>query len=309
MHTFRLNSLVVVSLLLFFSGLQAQPNDNTIYIDGSSTVYPLTNAVINLYKRSETAVPISIEVSGTGGGLKRFIKGETHINNSSRKITENEHYELQKNGVNWYEIALAQDAIAIIINKTNSFVKDLTIEELRLIWSKNSVITTWNDLRATWPKEDIKLYGPGLESGTRDYFAEVLFGNSNLMRSDYEMSEDDDELEKDVENDRNALSFFGIAYVARNNNQVKLAGIRTDDAVIFPTYSAIQARTYPLSRTLYLHINRQKLEENTAVKDFLRLYVKSVTVLAKAAGYIPLDARIYLKSLHDLNIKTQIVSK
>jgi len=297
-------------LFLFFSSpLFAQASNETIFIDGSSTVYPLTNAVIKLYKRNPSAPTISIEVSGTGGGFKKFVKGETDINNSSRKIHESEIYELQKNGIQWYELVLALDAIALVANKSNTFVKDLTIDELRLIWKTNSTITTWNQLRSIWPNEPIRLYGPGLDSGTRDYFAEVLFGDVDFMRTDYSMSEDDDELEKDVENDVNSLSFFGIAYVARNNNQVKLIGIRTEDKVIFPNFSAIKSRDYPLSRSLYLHINQKKLDENDALKDFLLLYIKSVTMLSKAAGYIPLDARLYLKSMNDLKLKTDSMSK
>jgi phosphate transport system substrate-binding protein len=186
------------------------------------------------------------------------------------------------------------------VNRGNSFVSDLSLDELRLIWRKNSTIKTWNDLRVTWPAEEINLYGPGKNSGTRDYFAEVLFGNSSEMRDDYEMSEDDDELELDVEKDKFALSFFGIAYVARNNNQVKLVGVREQETIVFPNYAAIQARTYPLSRALYLHVNVTELKKSPKMQDFVQLYIKSVTTLAKAAGYIPLDARLYRKSLNEL---------
>lgn len=287
-------------LLLAFSVTTGYAQELTIKIAGSSTVYPLTNAVVSLYKRSPNALPVQLDVTGTGGGFKRFCAGETHFNNSSRRPIASELAQLEKNGIEWYELTVAQDAIAIVVNRENSFVNDISLDELRLIWRKNSTVNSWNDLRASWPSEEIHLYGPGKNSGTRDYFAEVLFGNSSEMRDDYEMSEDDDELESDVEKDKFALSFFGVVYVERNNNQVKLVGVRDKEIIVFPNYASIQTRTYPISRALYLHINLTELKKSRKMQDFVQLYIKSATTLAKAAGYIPLDARLYRKSLNEL---------
>lgn len=224
-------------------------------------------------------------------------------------MSEQEMELCKANGIQWYELILAQDAIAVVINSRNSFVTDLSIVELQLIWKKNSPIRTWNDIRVSWPKEEIKLFGPGMDSGTRDYFSEVLFGNTTDLRTDYEMSEDDDELEHDVENEPFALSFFGITYVARNNNQVKIIGVQENGKSIYPNYTAIQSRTYPLSRSLYLHINMKTYYSNPALIDFVTLYIRSLNTLCKAAGYIPLDARLYKRSLDELAGNTVVLSR
>lgn len=272
-----------------------------ITIDGSSTVYPLTNAITTIYLKSNPGTPIDIQVSGTGGGFKRFALGETVINNSSRKPNSKELFIMQQNGVEPYELPLALDGIAVVVNKTNQFVKDLSLDELRSIWRKDSSVKLWSDVRSAWPNEEIKLYGPGTSSGTRDFFAEVLFEDIKQMRTDYEMSEDDDELELEVEREANALSFFGVAYVQKNENKVKVVGISDSGEPQLPNIKSIMTRQYPFTRTLYLHINKKQLANNKLLNTFLNFYMRSLTNLAKAAGYIPLDARMYKKSLDEIN--------
>ncbi len=290
-------SLLTLSIVFLVQLASAQ----VIKIDGSSTVYPLTNAIATFYLKSNPGTPIDIQVSGTGGGFKRFALGETVINNSSRKPTSKELFIMQQNGVEPYELPLAQDRIAVVVHKTNQFVKDLSLDELRLIWRKDSSVKLWSDVRSAWPNEEIKLYGPGTSSGTRDFFAEVLFEDIKQMRTDYEMSEDDDELELDVEREANALSFFGVAYVQKNENKVKVVGISDRGEPQLPNYRSIMTRQYPLTRTLYLHINQKELASNKSLNTFLNFYMRSLTNLAKAAGYIPLDARMYKKSLDEIN--------
>lgn len=233
-----------------------------IKIDGSSTVYPLTNAITTIYLKNNPGTLIEIHISGTGGGFKRFALGETVINNSSRKPNSKELIIMQQNGVEPYELPIALDAIAVVVNKTNQFVNDLSLDELRSIWRKDSSVKLWSDVRSAWPNEEIKLYGPGVFSGTRDFFAEVLFEDIKQMRTDYEMSEDDDELEMQVEREANALSFFGMAYVKKYENKVKVLGISDRGEPQLPNYQSIRTRQYPITRPLYLYINKKELANN-----------------------------------------------
>ncbi|TNE74318.1 PstS family phosphate ABC transporter substrate-binding protein [bacterium] len=289
---------LLIAFLFISIQIQVQAQ---IKIDGSSTVYPLTDAIATYYTRSNSNAAFDIQFSGTGGGFKKFAMGNTVINNSSRKPKDSEIQLMNENGIQFIEIPLAQDGIAVVVHKENRFVNELSLDELRSIWKKDSKVVYWSDLRSTWPYKKINLYGPGMSSGTRDFFAEVLFGDTKLMRTDYEMSEDDDELEKDIETDSFGLSFFGVAYVKKNENKVSVVGITDGKEVEMPSIKAIQTRSYPLTRTLYLHVNRDAVRSDSQLVQFLNFYMKSVTNMSKAAGYIPLDARLYKKSLDEIN--------
>ncbi|MDQ3388090.1 MAG: PstS family phosphate ABC transporter substrate-binding protein [Gemmatimonadota bacterium] len=291
-----------VTALLMVIGLGACGGDRegagdsglsgSIQADGSSTVFPITEAVAEEFM-AETGgdVRVTVALSGTGGGFKRFCTGETAISNASRPIEESEREVCAQNGVEVLELEIAWDGLAVLVNPANSFVQCLTVEELKRIWNAGSTLRTWQDVRPEWPAQDIKLYGPGTNSGTFDYFTEVINGEGGATRADYTASEDDNVLVQGVAGDASALGYFGYAYLAENRGQLKAVAVDGGEGCVMPTPETIESGAYaPLSRPLYIYVNRAELQR-PEVEAFVDFYLANTAELSEAVGYIPLGPR------------------
>ncbi len=264
-----------------------------IYIDGSSTVYPITEYIASLFMDEYPSVNVYVGISGTGGGFKRFVSGETDINDASRPIKESEIELAESNGVKFIAIPIAIDGLAVVVNKDNDWVDFFTIEELRRIWSPDSNVYRWSDIRPEWPDEPIKLYGPGPDSGTFDFFTEHVVGESGSSRIDYVASEDDNFIVQGVANDKYALGYFGYAYYVENKDMVRAVPISDGGEPVEPVYQNIISFRYPLSRLLYLYVNLEYLENKPQVREFILFYLEHAYNASAYVGYVPLPKPYY----------------
>lgn len=271
-----------------------------IRIDGSSTVYPLSEAMAEEFRNAEPEVRVTVGESGTGGGFKKFSRNEIDINDASRPITAEEIELCQQNGVEFIEIPVAYDGLAVVVSKENNFVDYLTVAELKKIWepAAQGKIKTWNQVRPTFPNQPINLYGAGTASGTYDYFTEAIVGKAKSSRGDYNASEDDNVLVKGVSSDKNALGYFGLAYYENNADKLKLVPIddgndENGKGGILPSQETVSNGTYqPLSRPEFIYVNA-KSADRPEVKAFIRFYTENAATLAKEIGSVPLPAEVY----------------
>ena len=271
-----------------------------VKIDGSSTVYPLSEAVSEEFRTGSPDVKVTVGESGTGGGFKKFSRGETDINNASRPITS-EEIELCKTGaVEFIELPIAYDGLVVVVNKQNTFVDHLTVAELKKLWEPEAQgkVKSWNQIRSSFPNQPINLYGAGTASGTYDYFTEAIVGKAKSSRGDYNASEDDNVLVKGVSSDKNALGYFGLAYYENNTDKLKLVPISDENeangkGAVAPSQETVTNGTYaPLSRPLFIYVNK-KSAARPEVKSFIEFYMKNAPVLAKEIGSVPLTSEIY----------------
>jgi len=269
-----------------------------VKIDGSSTVFPITEAVAEEFQLAHPGVRVTVGVSGTGGGFKKFGAGETDISNASRPIKDAEKAAAEQNGMEVIEIPIAYDGLSVIVNKENTWVDQLTIEELNKIWSPESTVKLWSDVRPEWPKEEIKLYGPGTDSGTFDYFTEVVNGEAQKSRADYSASEDDNVLVQGVAGDKYSLGYFGYAYYEENADKLKLVPIvNKEGKAVLPSKETIMDGSYnPLSRPLYIYVSKKSLERQE-VKEFVKFYLENASELVPSVYYVPLNPDEYQASL------------
>ncbi|MCB9063068.1 MAG: PstS family phosphate ABC transporter substrate-binding protein [Halobacteriovoraceae bacterium] len=268
-----------------------------VSIDGSSTVFPITEAIAEEFRSVQPRVKVNIGVSGTGGGFKKFLKGETDINNASRPIKITEVGLAKENKIEYMEIPVAYDGITVVMNKDNDFVDFLTTEELKKIWDKDSQVKTWKDVRKTWPDKPIKLYGPGTDSGTFDYFTEEINGQARRSRSDFQMSEDDNVLVNGVVGDKFSLGYFGFSYYNENKKNIKAVPIKSKNGVVVPSIETINSGKYfPLSRPIFIYVNKLSLTR-AEVKEYVNFYLKNATSIVKDVGYVPLPSNDYILSL------------
>lgn len=275
----------------------------TIEIDGSSTVFPITEAVAEEFRGIHPDVRINVGISGTGGGFKRFVVGETAISDASRPITQSEKDAAAKNGIEYVELRVAIDGLAVIVNPSNNWVDYLTVQELKMIWHPNSTVHKWNDVRPSWPDRPITLYGPGTDSGTFDYFTEVVVGKARASRADYTASEDDNVLVQGIAGDTNALGYFGYAYYAENKNRLKIVPVDSGNGPITPSDETVRNGSYsPLSRPLFIYVNTKALQR-PEVKGFVMFYLENAEQLAHEVGYTPLPSAIYQEQLTDLRTR------
>jgi phosphate transport system substrate-binding protein len=272
----------------------------TISIDGSSTVYPITEAVAEEFRNEAQDVKVTVGLSGTGGGFKKFVRGETDINNASRPITEKEIADAKANNISYVELKIAYDGLAIVVNPKNTWAETMTVAELKKIWepAAQGKIKKWNQIRPEWPNEEIHLFGAGVESGTYDYFTEVIVGKAKSSRGDYTGSEDDNVLVQGIATDKNALGFFGLAYYEENKDKLKLIGIDDQDdangkGAIKPSQETVINKTYaPLSRPLFIYVNNKATQRQEVIK-FVDFYLNNAADLAKSAGYVPMPEAEY----------------
>lgn len=274
--------------------LAASSSDaSPVRIDGSSTVYPITVEMVERFKQMKSAdsLDISVNFSGTGGGFDKFCQGKTDISNASRPITQEEMATCRANDVTFVELPVAFDALTVVVNGENSWAQDISLEELKTIWdpSSEATITRWDQIRADWPAEEILLYGPGRDSGTFDYFTEVVIGESGASRNDYVSSEDDDELVEAVQNDPNALGYFGYAYYKEAEGSLSALAIDSGDGPIAPSGETIRANEYqPLARPLFIYVSVNTLDENPAMAEFVEFYMANTRTVVDDVGYEPL---------------------
>ncbi|MGQ0828268.1 MAG: PstS family phosphate ABC transporter substrate-binding protein [Bacteroidota bacterium] len=271
-----------------------------IKIDGSSTVYPITEAVAEEFKAVHPAVKVTVGLSGTGGGFKKFSRGEIDINDASRSIKSTEDSLCKTNNIGHLELRVAFDGLAVVVNPKNSWVNDITVAELKKIWEPEAQgkIKYWNQIRPEWPKEEIHLFGAGVESGTYDYFTEAIVGKSHSSRGDYTASEDDNVLVQGISTDKLALGFFGIAYFEENKDKLKV--IPVDDqkdengkGPILPSIETVKNKTYaPLSRPLFIYVNSTAAKRKE-VQTFVDFYLTQGGALSQEVGYIAMTDEEY----------------
>ena len=269
----------------------------TIEIDGSSTVFPITAAVAEEFQNLNPDVRVNVGISGTGGGFKRFTVGEIEISDASRPIKSSEAEAAQQNGIEYIEFSIALDGLSVVVNHQNTWVDYMTVQELNMTWRPNSTVTKWNDIRPSWPDQPIHLYGPGTDSGTFDYFTEVIVGKVDASRPDYTASEDDNILVQGIAGDTYALGYFGYAYYAENTDKLKIVPIDSGSGPVTPTNQTINSGQYtPLSRPLFIYVNKESLER-AEVKTFVRFYMENGEQLVAEVGYTPLPTSVYQENL------------
>ena len=281
-----MKKLILTMLMIFLISCRFT-NDADIAIDGSSTVGPITNAVVEEFALENKGVDIAVGVSGTGGGFKKFIAGEIDIANASRPIKDSEKKKATEQGIEFLEIQVAIDGITIVVNSQNNWVSEMSEEELKKLWEHDSAIKKWSDINPLYPGIDIKLYGPDQDSGTYDYFIESILGHDNKIRPDYSPASDDNQLVQGVEGDRGAIGYFGYAYYLAQKDKLKAIKING----VPPTEEDIRDGKYkPLSRPLYIYINKKSLKEKPKVKPFVLFYLQNASKLVKEEGYVPMKS-------------------
>lgn len=271
----------------------------TIQIDGSSTVYPITEAVAEEFRAHNGEVRVTVGYSGTGGGFKKFIRGEIDINDASRPIKQSEHDDAVKAGITYIELPVAYDGLAVVVHPENNWVSSITVAELKKIWEPGAQgkITRWNQVRPEWPNEEIHLFGAGVESGTYDYFTEAIVGESHASRGDYTASEDDNVLVQGISGDKFSLGFFGLAYYEENKSKLKLIPVDDENDAngkgpVSASLETVRNGTYqPLSRPIFIYVASESAKR-PEVQEFVKFYLENTRSLSQEVGYVPLPDEI-----------------
>jgi len=271
-----------------------------VRIDGSSTVFPVTEAVAEEFQIANPDARVTVGISGTGGGFKKFCAGETDISDASRPIKGTELELCREAGIEPIEIRVAFDGLAVMVNAGNGFAACMTVDELKRIWEPGSTVSRWSQVREGWPDEEMKLYGPGTDSGTFDYFTEAIVGEEDASRPDFTASEDDNVLVQGIAGDPYALGYFGYAYYAENTDKLKLVAVDGGSGCVEPTPATVESGEYaPLSRPLFIYVSRSALEKSQ-VKAFVRYYLEQARLLVPQVGYVPLRDQQYQASLAEI---------
>ena len=290
-------AIAIIVVGYWYSTLGAQSLAGTIEIDGSSTVFPITQAVAEEFQKEYTDVRVNVGVSGTGGGFKRFQVGETDINDASRPIKFSEAEECAKNNVEYIEFTIAIDGLAVMVNPENTWVDYLTVEELNMIWKPDSTVDSWNDVRSEWPDQPLHLYGPDTDSGTFDYFTDVINGDEGVSRPDYTASADDNVLVQGIAGDTNSLGYFGYAYYAENTDKLKIVPIDSGAGPVIPSDATVKTGQYsPLARPIFIYVNKASLETEV-VNNFVRFYMENAEQLVAEVGYTSQPSSVYQDNL------------
>jgi phosphate transport system substrate-binding protein len=274
-----------------------------IQIDGSSTVFPVTEAVAEEFQKAKKGkVKVTVGISGTGGGFKKFCRGETDISDASRPILKQEMEACKGSGVEYYELPVAYDALTVMVNPKNDWAGSMTVAELKKIWepAAQGKVTNWNQVRPNWPNAPLKLFGAGADSGTFDYFTEAIVGKAKSSRGDFTASEDDNVLVQGIANDRNALGYFGFAYYVENQKKLKAVAVDGGKGPVAPSPKTVEDGTYqPLSRPIFIYVSKKSVDK-PQVKEFVEFYLKNAAELVKQVKYVPLPANAYSLGLEHL---------
>jgi phosphate transport system substrate-binding protein len=279
-------------LLALVPGLKA--GQDIIKIDGSSTVFPITEAVSEEFMKTE-GTQITVGISGTGGGFKKFCRGETDISNASRPILRKEMDACLEAGIQYIELPIAFDALTVVINPKNTWAKTMTVAELKKIWepAAQGTLKTWKQVNAAWPDKPLKLYGPGADSGTFDYFTEAIVGKAKSSRGDFTASEDDNVLVQGVSNDEGGLGYFGLAYYVENTEVVQAVAVNGGKGAVLPSVDTVKNGTYaPLSRPIFIYISK-RAARRPEVKRYVEFYLAHATKLVGEVKYVPLPETEY----------------
>ena len=283
---------------VFASAGEALAQSKVVKIDGSSTVFPITEAVAeDFQKAKKQSIKVTVGISGTGGGFKKFCRGETDISNASRPILKSEMDDCRKAGIDYFELPVAFDALTVTVNPKNTFLKSITVEELKRMWepAAQNKITKWNQVNPAWPDAPLKLFGAGADSGTFDYFTEAINGKSKSSRGDFTASEDDNVLVQGVSRDVNALGFFGFAYSVENKATLRAVPIveKAGKPAVEPSMENVLKGIYqPLARPIFIYVNAKSLDKQE-VKEFVDFYMKHGAKLSKEVKYVPLPDNAY----------------
>ena len=269
-----------------------------VKVDGSSTVYPITEAVAEEFQKSKkNAIKVTVGISGTGGGFKKFCRGETDVADASRPILKKEMDDCKAAGIEYIELPVAFDALTVVINPKNTFLKSISVDELKKMWepAAQGKITKWNQINPAWPDAPLKLFGPGADSGTFDYFTEAIVGKAKSSRGDFTASEDDNVLVQGVSRDVNALGYFGFSYYVENKDKLKAVAIieKPGKPAVEPSFEAVVKGTYqPLARPIFIYVSAKSLAK-PEVKEFVQYYLTNGAKLAKEVKYVPLPDSAY----------------
>lgn len=282
-------------------------SQSLVKIDGSSTVFPITEAVAEEFqKMKKNAVRVTVGISGTGGGFKKFCRGETDISDASRPILKKEMEDCAKAGIKYVELPVAFDALTVVINPKNTWIKQLTVAELKTMWEPGAQakVTKWNQVNPAWPDAPLKLFGPGADSGTFDYFTEAVNHKAKSSRGDFTASEDDNVLVQGVSRDTNALGYFGFAYYDENKGKLKAVPIvNPKGKAVTPSIEAVMAGEYePLARPIFIYVSAKSMDR-PEIKEFVEFYLKQGGKLAKEVKYVPLSDADYKHALDNFSKK------
>jgi phosphate transport system substrate-binding protein len=273
--------------------------EGAIQIDGSSTVFPITEAVAEEFQNTKKgAVKVTVGISGTGGGFKKFCRGESDISNASRPILKKEMDACKEAGIKYIELPVAYDALTIVVHP-KSKLTSITVAELKKIWEPEAQakVMKWSDVNAKWPNEPIKLFGPGADSGTFDYFTEAVNGKTKASRGDFTASEDDNVLVQGVSRDKNSLGYFGFAYYTENKDKLKALAVDGGNGAVLPSEQSVEDGSYaPLSRPIFIYVSEKSLKK-PEVREFVEFYLKNAAPLVKEVKYVPLPASAYTVAL------------
>ena len=292
-----LSTALVLAGAAFFGAQAAQAE--IVKIDGSSTVYPITEAVAEEFQKAKkNAIRVTVGISGTGGGFKKFCRGETDISDASRPILKAEMDICRQAGIQYIELPVAFDALTVVVNPKNAFLKDITVDQLKAIWepAAQGKVTRWNQVNPAWPDAPIKLFGPGADSGTFDYFTEAVVGKAKASRGDYTASEDDNVLVQGIARDVNSIGYFGYAYYAENTGKLKALPVvaKAGKAAVLPSEKTVLDGSYqPLSRPIFIYVNAKSLDK-PEIREFVEFYLKNGAAMAKEVKYVPLPAKAYV---------------
>lgn len=272
-----------------------------ILVDGSSTVFPISQAVAEEFRKERPDVQIPVGISGTGGGFKRFVTGGIDVADASRRIKDSERDEAAANGIEYTEFTVAYDGLSIVVNSSNNFVSCLTSDELKRIWEPGSKLERWSQVRDGFPDRPLRLYGPDTDSGTFDYFTKAINGEEDASRSDYTASSDDNVLVQGVSGDQGSIGYFGFAYYTENREILKVLGVDNGTGCVRPSVTTINDGSYsPLSRPMFIYVNNASLEHEY-VQAFVRFYLSNAAELAEEVGYVGLPDSEYQIQLDRLN--------
>ena len=303
-----LTTATLVGGIFVASAQPALAADKIVTIDGSSTVYPITEAVAEEFQKAKKgAIKVTVGISGTGGGFKKFCRGETDIADASRPILKQEMEACKTAGIQYVELPVAFDALTVIVNPKNTFVDYLTVAELKTMWEPTAQgkISNWKQVRASFPDAPLKLAGAGSDSGTFDYFTEAIVGKAKSSRGDYQATEDDNVTVQFVSRDVNAMGYLGLAYFEENKGKLKAVPIKVDEksAAVSPSVKTTNNGTYqPLSRPLFIYVSAKSLDK-PEVKEFVEYYLKHAANLSKEVGYVDLPAKAYELARKNLDNK------